>query len=135
MKVEIGPYPDNADEKRVKKVELHDYDTWSLDHTLAIIIHPALIQLKETNHGYFMVKDEDVPDELRSHHAPAREDWEVDDLAESRYNYVLDEMIWAFEYILNRDYIDYMNEGWEELSSRCDNGLLLFGKYYRGLWD
>ena len=48
MKIKIGPYRKN----RAYHIHIDDYDVWSLDHTLASIIHPALIRLKETKQGY-----------------------------------------------------------------------------------
>ena len=48
MKIKIGPYRKN----RAFNIHIDDFDVWSLDHTLACIIHPALIRLKETKHGY-----------------------------------------------------------------------------------
>ena len=51
-----------------------------MDHTLAMIIVPMLKQLKETKHGAPFVDDEDVPEELKSTSAPAKEnDWDTDD--------------------------------------------------------
>ena len=32
-------------------VQIDRFDTWSTDHTLATIIYPALIQLKQTKQG------------------------------------------------------------------------------------
>ena len=40
MKVRIGPYRKN----RATRVEIEPYDTWSMDCTLAMIIHPMLDQ-------------------------------------------------------------------------------------------
>ena len=37
--------------KRKIKVKIDNYDTWSMDHTLAYIIVPMLKQLHETKHG------------------------------------------------------------------------------------
>jgi hypothetical protein len=48
MKVNIGPYRKN----RATRVEIEPHDTWSMDCTLAMIIHPMLVQLKATQHGY-----------------------------------------------------------------------------------
>ena len=49
--------------KQQRKIKIHidDYDTWSMDHTLALIILPMLKQLKATKHGSCFVNDEDVP--------------------------------------------------------------------------
>ena len=41
MKVFIGPYTDDGEEQKTE-IEIHEYDTWSMDHTLAPIILPML---------------------------------------------------------------------------------------------
>ncbi len=55
MKVKVGKYPKNN--RRKINVEIDYYDTWSLDHTLAMIIYPALLQLKATKHGIRIYTD------------------------------------------------------------------------------
>ena len=47
MKVNIGKFYNPSNRRKIN-VQIDRYDTWSLDHTLALIILPALIQLKET---------------------------------------------------------------------------------------
>jgi hypothetical protein len=97
MKVEIGPYPEKVDEDRTVYVQLDTSDTWSLDNTLAHIIVPCLKQLKETKNGSPNVDDEDVPDHLKSTSAPPKEnEWDIDDNHFLRWDWVIDEMIWAF---------------------------------------
>jgi hypothetical protein len=86
--------------KRKRKVVIHidDYDVWNLNDTLAMIALPMLKRLKERKHGYALVDDEDVPEEIRSTNAPPKEnEWDTDAMAESRWEYVLNEIIWAFE--------------------------------------
>lgn len=84
--------------KRKIKVRIDKYDTWSMDHTLAVIILPMLKQLKEKKHGAPHVDDEDVPEELRSTSAPAKEnEYDIDNNHFKRWDWVMDEMIWAFE--------------------------------------
>ena len=88
------------DRKRKVKVHVDYYDIWSADHTLAMIIAPTLKKLKEHQHGYPHVDDEDVPEELRMNDADREKlehDGSVDSKHEARWNYILDEMIWAFE--------------------------------------
>ena len=86
------------DRKRKIEVRVDAYDLWSADHTLALIIHPVLVKLKEIKHGSPCVDDEDVPDRLKSTSAPAKEnEWDTDNNHHGRWEYVLDEMIWAFE--------------------------------------
>lgn len=80
------------------KIKIHKYDSWNADHTLALIILPILKQLKETKHGAPFVDDKDVPKELRSTNAPPKEnDYDIDDLHFKRWDWVMNEMIWAFE--------------------------------------
>ena len=107
MKVYIGPYRKN----RKIDIRIDEYDTYSMDTTLAMIILPMLKQLKDTKHGSALVEQEDVPYEMRTtNHSDY--DWQMcfDFYHESitaRYkndvhdlwDWVLDEMIWAFEQI------------------------------------
>lgn len=86
---------------KVDYIKIDKWDTWSMDATLAKIILPMLKQLRDTKHGAPNVDDEDVPEELRST-VPAAEqakenEWDVDGNHFKRWDYVLGEMIWAFE--------------------------------------
>jgi hypothetical protein len=88
--------------KRNIKIHIDNHDVWSLDFTLALIIHPALKKLKSQKHGSALVDDEDVPINIRSSSAPPKEhDWDTDAFVHARWDYVLDEMIWAFGEIVN----------------------------------
>ena len=118
------------------KVRIDKWDTWSMDHTLAHIVLPMLVQLKATNHGY------------------------PSGLTEKKWDGIMDEMIWAFEQKLRDnwegDYYEYRELGMEEdkgdnqfglklvwedeegraaHQKRMTNGFKLFGKYYENLWD
>ena len=133
--------------KRKVKVRIDPYDTWSMDHTLGLIIVPMLKQLKETKHGSPFVADEDVPEELRSTSAPEKEnEWDTDANHHKRWDWVMDEMIWAFEQTIDETSDDhffdrsvepyaYDKDGHHAHILRVDNGIQLFGKYYQGLWD
>lgn len=157
MKVKIGTYPKEGKE-RVVQIKIDPWDTWSMDHTLALIIVPMLKQLKETTHGGPAVADEDVPEEIKSTSAPPLEDrYSVDDNYFKRWDWVLDEMIWTFTQLSSEDddaqFFDHSEvdenvglieqikkikvdeEGLTAHNKRIENGLRLFGKYYRGLWD
>lgn len=137
------------------KVRIDKSDTWSMDHTLAHIVLPMLVQLKATKHGAPFVDDKDVPMILRSKSAPPKEnEWDTDDNHFKRWDWVLDEMIWAFEQKARDDWqSDYYTyeedkdaafglklvwedrEGQKAHQERMTNGFSLFGKYYEGLWD
>lgn len=178
MKVDIRKYPKGSGDRKIN-VTIENFDTWSLDHTLALVILPALIQLKEIKHG--------VPSEFAEHggedyHAQGSFDFYKEDnnwAFEQRckeWDEVLDKMIWSFEQLMKDDYGDQYHHGkmemdWEETDrlypnpitgkmektyrmvdknpdehwydhvghqlheARIQEGLELFGKYYRNLWD
>ena len=160
---------------RVEYVKIDRWDTWSMDSTLAPIILPMLKQLRDTKQGSPIVDMEDVPPEMR---LTSTQEWDDQSVFEfyneseviakhdvhTRWAWVLDEMIFAFEsytYDWGAKYrsgvhdiqfekmdgglskmvrgpndtyqCDY--DGLEKEQKRIDNGLRLFGKYYRGLWD
>ena len=136
----------HSKQKRNVKVRIDNYDTWSMDHTLAYIIHPMLIQLKETKHGSPWVDDADVPEHLRSTAAPPLTEEEIrfgssDKFMHDRWDWVLDELIWVFHAIKNEDDFyffkdnEFNYEDYKKHHDRIRNGLVLFGKYYQGLWD
>ena len=143
-------------DRREQKIKVHidPWDTWSMDYTLAHIVVPMLKQLKETKQGAPFVDDEDVPEELKSTSAPPKEnEWDIDDNHFKRWDWVMDEMIFAFESKLEDwddkfyKYEDDPNEdlgiklvwkddeGRKAYQERITNGFRLFGKYYEGLWD
>ena len=144
---------------KINYVKIDRWDTWSMDYTLSFIVVPMLKQLKETKHGAPFVDDEDVPEELKSTSAPPKEnDYDTDDNHFKRWDWALNEMIWAFEQNLSYDseekFFDHAE--WDEKEKdfgknlhkikidqvglkvhqdRKANGFRLFGKYYQGLWD
>jgi hypothetical protein len=153
-------------QSRTVKVKIDRWDTWSMDDTLAHIILPMLRQLQATKHGSPFVDDEDVPDHLKSTAAPPKEnDWDTDDNHHLRWDWVLGEMIFAFENKLNDDWQDQFRSGeidfrfkkldngmsemirgendtsetdWDGMKAyqaRISNGFRLFGKYYESMWD
>ncbi len=151
---------------RTVKVRIDRYDTWGMDMTLAPIILPMLKQLKAEQHGAPNVKDEDVPDHLKAENAvgPVEQYSCTDPHYFQRWAWALDEMIWAFEQILDEDAEDQFHTGVSDITwvkeegmrrmeqgpnhtrkfdhagykawnERITRGTTLFGKYYRNLWD
>jgi len=124
----LEPRKDNS----ADTIHIDNFDCWSLDYTLARIIHPALIRLKETKHGY----PELWEDGMVTHHNWDRQlhfDF-IDEDIESTYlinkwNGILDKMIYSFGKIMEDAYFD--NEEWEKIQE----GLDLFAKHYTSLWD
>lgn len=97
MKVNIGKYSKDPKKERKVNVRIDPWDTWNMDSTLALIITPMLHQLKEQKNGGPFVADEDVPEELRTTAAPPVGQWETDENWFKRWDYVLGEMLFAFE--------------------------------------
>lgn len=96
----------------VNYVKIDYWDTWSMDHTLGKIALPMLKQLKEKKHGAPLVDDEDVPDELKSTSAPPKEnEWDTDENHFKRWDWVMDEMIFAFEHKLDDSWQDKFRSG------------------------
>ena len=127
----MGGYPKDGEQHI--SVSIDEWDTWSMDHTLAHIVLPMLKQLKETTHTAPDVDMMDVPKELRASKielASAREVGDTDANYFKRWYWILDEMIFAFQ-----SKVDY---DWKEdlfFQERISLGFSLFGKYYQNLWD
>ena len=97
---------------RIEYVKIDRWDTWSMDHTLGLIALPMLKQLKATKHGSPFVDDEDVPEELRSTSAPPKEnEWDTDENHFKRWDWAMDEMIFAFEHEIDESWQDAFREG------------------------
>lgn len=88
----------DSKKKRNIKVRIDRWDTWSMDDTLSHIILPMLKKLRDNKQSAPYVDDEDVPEHLRSTAAPPKEnEWDTDNNHFRRWDWVLDEMIFAFE--------------------------------------
>ena len=107
---------------KVDYVKIDYWDTWSMDHTLGQIALPMLKQLKDKKHGSPCVDDEDVPEELKSTSAPAKEnEWDVDDNHFKRWDWVMDEMIFAFEHHINKEWEEAYRSGeFDHKSVACE---------------
>ena len=99
-------------DRKIDYVKIDRWDTWSMDHTLSYIILPMLKQLKATKHGSPFVDDEDVPENLKATSAPPKEnDWDTDDNHFKRWDWVLDEMIFAFEHKVSDEWQEKFRVG------------------------
>lgn len=175
---------------RIEYVKIDYYDTWSMDATLTPIILPMLKKLKAEKHGAPFTEDADVPEHLRSTAAkPKENEYDTDEFHFERWDWIMGEMIWAFEQMNDDDNDDQFYKGeteilWQAIDAndnpvgephhlgerpkdlnendsdlmyrlvkgpndtrttdfeglkkhheRIDNGLRLFGRYFRALWD
>jgi len=130
MKIHIGPYRKN---KRVS-VHVDDYDLWNADTTLAIVIVEVLKRFRSQYTGSPHIENDDVPDELKMSDEDLvkfNETGDSDANFHKRWEYVLDEMIFAMDFVANG--MSHHTET-EEEDDRVNNGLRLFGKYMRALW-
>lgn len=118
--------------KRIEIVTIDKYDVWNMDQTLAKIIHPMLVQLKETKQGSPNVDLEDVPEYLRPLDSQYNyyEEGKLDVYFHDRWDYVVDTMIYAFNAIAKQ--LDEGDDYYEPETIK--EGLRLFGKYYQDLW-
>lgn len=161
MKFSFGRYPKSTKAKQKISLKLDYWDTWNMDHALAILIHPMLKQLDETKHGSPYVDDEDVPEKLHSTKGkPKKEEWDLDSNHFKRWDWVMKEMIWAFgEHARDEDPAGYPefwikkpkkpnkkpkdwdtsgkfdHKKYDAYYKRKQNAFRLFGKYYCNLWD
>lgn len=177
MKVTIGKYPKKS--QRHINVTIDKYDTWSADHTLALVILPLLLQFKENHHGI----PNDFSDSSGDPNCTTQQcfdfykeshDWAFKQ-GVKRWDEVLDKMIWSFYQLVADDESKYHHgtakwdwvktdspyknpktgkiedtfrmvdtnpeEHWFDVNGhlehekRIQEGLELFGKYFRNLWD
>lgn len=179
MKVNIRKFNKGPTSRKID-IQIDKWDTYGLDNTLALIILPALIQLKESKHG---IPSEFVADTIADGYDGQRcFDFVTDDKDDvfeqgcQKWEETLDKMIWSFQQLVVDDYDskyhhgnmkvewrktlkpiinpstgkpEYMyemvdtnpNEHWYDHvghmkhEERIQEGLDLFGKYYRNLWD
>lgn len=166
--------------RRKISVQIDPWDTWNLDNTLARIIYPALLQLKEEKQGVpgeivDQVGGEDYSeqDSFDFYKETHQESW---DKAAKKWDEIMDKMIWSFQQLAESDYDSQYHHGiakydWVETDrmypnpisgkiektykmvdknpdehwydakghqlheERIQEGLELFGKYFRNLWD
>lgn len=178
MKIDMKKFPKGNGHRKIT-VQIDGFDTWNLDHTLAIIILPALLQLKATKHGipgdFAEVGGENYSFQScfdfysETHNDSFNEGCK-------RWDEVLDKMIWSFQQLALEEYDAQYHHGKSEYDwvktdkqfpnpvtgkieetyqmvdknpaqtwydhighqlheERIQEGLELFGKYYRSLWD
>jgi len=106
---------------KIDYVKIDRWDTWSMDHTLGLIALPMLKQLQEKKHGAPLVDDEDVQEELKSTFAPPKEnEYDVDANHFKRWDWVMAEMIFAFEHHLDDKWQEAYRSGhWSTGTKAC----------------
>jgi hypothetical protein len=143
-------------------IRIDKYDSWSADHTIALIAVPLLKQLQLSKHGAPNVDDVDVPEGLglRSYETDVvkESEYDTDPNHFKRWDWVLGEIIWALEQktsdtadsqfyskvdpsLKTKDFEKSMENimidmvGLQDWQARKTRGYKLFGKYFENLWD
>jgi hypothetical protein len=157
MIVNIGGFAE--DDKLSTRVEIHDSDIDNADYVLAIIAAPLLEKLRQNKKGSGSIDDIDVPENLRSTSAPeSKNDYDIDENYHLRWDYALNEMIFAMREIANErktmdiffdhskvdensSFTEQINAvicdriGLDAYDQRIQKGCQLFGKYFQSLWS
>ena len=158
MKVRIGNYrTDRSKKPRIENVQVHPWDTYSADATLALVVYPVLVAYKQD-----ILEKGAVPSEFltpvdvsgKSEEEAQKIHDEMYGVGLTKWEEVLNKMIWSFEqakdgYVGEEDFFainedvdsedienryDIDNEGLNDYYQKIDEGLSLFGRYYRSLW-
>lgn len=147
--------------KRKIKIKIDDFDVWSADRTLALIVLPVLKKIREDKHG----SPGGMPAFQQTSNSSSQYTFEFyaegDDNAweegHKQWIEILDKMIWSFEQI-QPDY-DWEAQYWrtspefdfevtpvkyaqgdldlvgmKSHSDKIQEGIELFGEYYQNLW-
>lgn len=163
MKVEIAKYPNKGPRRKIN-IQIQKFDTWSLDHTLAVIILPALLQLKEQKMGIpgsiaALAGGEEYSGQICFDFYEETRDEAFTEVCK-KWDEILDKIIWAFKQLAFDEYDDQYHHGvpkykikntyvidtnpsehWYDIvghrlhEDRIQEGLNLFSEYYRSLWD
>ena len=164
MKVDISYYKAGSRKGQVRKnhVVCSERDAWNADWTIAQMVLPLLLQVKKDKQGAPFVDDVYVTEELRSTAcAPKENKWDTDENWFKRWDWVLDEIIFAMQEVANDcenepDMFEKVREidpktmtgeldtGLEIIPrmealnkayhARIQNGLMLFGVFFTSLW-
>lgn len=176
MKVNIRDFNRGPKERKID-VKVERWDTYSLDHTAALIILPLLLQLKHSKQGVPSDFVSRVGGDMDSNYVfefIQEDENDVFDKLCQQWEETIDKMIWSFQQIVDDSYDSKyhhgdMKIGWKPVQrpnpvtgvveemyemvdenpgehwydhvghmlheERIQEGLELFGKYYRSLWD
>jgi hypothetical protein len=176
MKVNIRGFTKGPKERKID-IKIEQWDTYSMDHTAALIILPLLLQLKNSKQGVpsdFIQRVGGDMDRNYYFDFIRDDDDEVFDKGCLKWEETLDKMIWSFQQLVDDSYeakyhhgiakidfriievtnpatgvvekmykmvdenpskhwYDYI--GQQEHDKRIQEGLDLFGKHFRDLWD
>jgi len=176
MKANFRNFNSGPNERKVE-VTVDRWDTYSMDHTAALLILPLLLQLKKSKHGVPSGLVDRIGGDMDNNLCfdfIQEDENEVFDKLCDQWDEILNKMIWSFQQIVDDSYDSkyhhgHMKLGWKPIEitnpttgnvekayemvdenpgehwydhigrnlheDRIQEGLELFGKYYRNLWD
>ncbi len=149
MKVNIKNYPNpdgilykmGVNKEQHISVKVDKWDTYNMDVTLAHIVHPMLVQLKETKHTYpsglTEEKWDSILDDMIFAFKSKLYDWEKE-FTSGVWDMELKDKIepGKMEMIEGPNHTYKIDEkGRKKYQTRVAKGFALFGKYYESLWD
>lgn len=136
MKIDIGNYV-KYPKKRKIKIKIHNYDTYDLRSTLAIVIAASLKKFKKNKCGIPMFCFPQLED-----YSPTEQE---ETIAKNNWDAILDSMIFAFDELAqekeeNKIYDmnlspEQTKKELDELREKVQEGLDLFAKHYKSLWS
>ena len=145
---------------KIDYVKIDGHDTWNVDGTLAKIILPLLIQYKKNKTGvpsdFTHTGGEDY--DYQSCFDFYKTNGELSTQAAQEWDIILDKMIFSFSHLIDDDWesefctgsfdnsIQLGDPGWtgsytcdyvaiNKVHEQTQEGLNLFGQYFRYLWD
>lgn len=113
MKVNIRKFNSGPTERKMN-IQIDKWDTYSMDHTLSVIILPLLLQLKDSKMGVPSEFVNSIGHDLDGNYYFdfINEDSNaVFDAGCKKWDEVLDKMIWSFQQIVFGDYDDAYHHG------------------------
>lgn len=132
MKVFLGRYPKNPNSERKVNIRIDKWDTWSMDHTLALIILPMLKQLQATKHGapgsmpaFNQTSETFWPQQCLEFYK--EDDTPAWDEGHKQWTEIMDKMIWSFEQLLDENWDEqyWIEKGeydWEDMMRPFEKG-------------
>lgn len=126
----------HSKKKHVVYIKTDRYDCWSGAVTISMMALPILKDLRERKMGAPYTSDDDVPEGLglRSTEAPPKKhEWDTDDNWFKRWDWILDEMIWAHERVIDDSWEDQFRSGEiDYYTEPVDNGGLVCYRLVEG---
>lgn len=123
MKINIGKFPKGQNPQKVD-VEIERHDTWNMAHSLAYIVYPMLLKLKEEKmgipHDFSDAGGENYSDQKSFEFYEESHNWAFNEKCKE-WDVVLEKMIWSFEQLIDEEWESKYHHGKHETEwKQCD---------------